>query len=288
MSLSLYRIQKNHQLFAFFVFCATLNSVYCSIWDLVMDWSLLDPTAERPFLRQMLSYKQTWLYYLAISIDPILRFNWIFYVIYAKDVQHSALLSFLIGLSEICRRGYWMLFRVENEHCTNVGRFRASRDIPLPFETTDYTPAALEGGVLAQGQPSPGQVSAQQVLQHTPSSAGTSLAQIATGSDRAHRSPSLRFRKADSPLVRTLSVVGAAMHGAHAQDFERRKKNAVMNVVEPDSSDDEAEEHVVRASNIEEEEEDERGEETQLWSDENGRENGHGKGSDKKNGKDPV
>jgi hypothetical protein len=39
MSLSLYRIDKTHQLRAFFIFCATINSVYCSLWDLIMDWS---------------------------------------------------------------------------------------------------------------------------------------------------------------------------------------------------------------------------------------------------------
>jgi hypothetical protein len=39
MSLSLYRIDKTYQLRAFFIFCATINSVYCSLWDLIMDWS---------------------------------------------------------------------------------------------------------------------------------------------------------------------------------------------------------------------------------------------------------
>jgi xenotropic and polytropic retrovirus receptor 1 len=279
-------------MFAFFVFCATLNSAYTSLWDLVMDWSLLDPTAKKPFLRDMLAYKQTWLYYLAIFIDPVLRFNWIFYAIYARELQHSALLSFLVALSEVCRRGLWMLFRVENEHCTNVVRFRASRDIPLPFETTDYTPAALESGVLSPSREDPlsGHVSAPQVLQHSPSPADASLAPIATGSDRTtHRSPSLRFRKAESPLARTLSVVGAAMHEAHAQDFVRRKKDAVMNVVEPDSSDDEAEENVGRASNIEEwDEEEDGGREERRRSEENGNGIGYGKGSDKRTGKDPI
>ena len=28
----------------------------------------------------------------------------------------------------------WSLFRVENEHCNNVGKFRASRDVPLPYK----------------------------------------------------------------------------------------------------------------------------------------------------------
>jgi hypothetical protein len=234
-------------MFTLFIFFASLNSTYCSIWDLVMDWSLLDPTAPWPFLRDTLAYKQVWLYYVAIFIDPILRFNWIFYAIYANDVQHSALLSFFVGLSEIFRRGLWTLFRVENEHCTNVTRFRASRDVPLPFESRDYTPAVLESGIMASEQGTPEEIT-------TGISPG--LTTVATGSDRTRPSPSLRFRNADSPLVRTLSIVGAAMHGAHAQDFERRKKNRIL-AIDPDSSDDEADEHLRIASQIEEADEQE-------------------------------
>lgn len=79
---------------------------------------LLDPYAKHKFLRDTLGYKQIWLYYFALVADPILRFNWVFYAIFADDVQHSAVLSFFVSLSEVCRRGLWMLFRVENEHCT--------------------------------------------------------------------------------------------------------------------------------------------------------------------------
>ena len=74
---------------------------------------LCNPYAEHPFLRDVLGYKQTWIYYAAIVLDPILRFNWIFYAIYSRDIQHSALLSFVVGLSEVIRRAMWMLFRVE-------------------------------------------------------------------------------------------------------------------------------------------------------------------------------
>lgn len=118
MCLSLWRINKTTELKSLFIVWATINAIYCTIWDLVMDWSLLNPYAKHRFLRDTLGYKQVWLYYVALVVDPILRFNWIFYAIFADDVQHSAVLSFIISLSEICRRGLWMLFRVENEHCT--------------------------------------------------------------------------------------------------------------------------------------------------------------------------
>lgn len=77
------------------------------------------------------------MYYLAILIDPILRFNWIFYAIYTSDAQHSSIVSFMVGFTEVLRRGMWTLFRVENEHCTNIERGKASRDIPLPYKIAE-------------------------------------------------------------------------------------------------------------------------------------------------------
>jgi xenotropic and polytropic retrovirus receptor 1 len=217
------------------------------IWDLVMDWSLLDFTAPKFLLRPTLAYHQTWIYYAAMIIDPILRFNWVFYAIYANDLQHSTFISFAVGLSEVLRRGMWTVFRVENEHCTNVGRFRASRDVPLPFEVHEetHTPvdeenASLTAHTAATGNP----------IDPSSTQEGTGsphLARIATGSDRSRPSPSLRLRKAaeHSPLVRGLSRVGSVLHLAHAQDFERRKRseveNALLRVFDSDSSDDEGE-----------------------------------------------
>lgn len=118
MSLSIFRIHKTHEMRAMFIVFATVNAVYCSVWDIVMDWSLLDPYAKHPFLRSTLGFKYAWWYYAAMFIDPIIRFNWIFYAIYWQDVQHSTIVSFMVGFTEVLRRGIWQLFRVENEHCT--------------------------------------------------------------------------------------------------------------------------------------------------------------------------
>lgn len=86
MTLSIWRINKpSHPLLAVFATFAFLNSVYCIFWDLSYDWSLtLNPWHKTPFLRSELAFRNyTWLYYIAIVLDPILRFNWIFYVIFA-------------------------------------------------------------------------------------------------------------------------------------------------------------------------------------------------------------
>lgn len=98
-----------------------------------MDFSLLQPHSHHPFLRDVTALKSRWPYYLIMTLDPILRFNWIFYALFTHDTQHSSIASFLIAFSEVTRRGMWTLLRVENEHCANVKQYKASRDVPLPY-----------------------------------------------------------------------------------------------------------------------------------------------------------
>jgi xenotropic and polytropic retrovirus receptor 1 len=263
MSLSLFRINKTPELKALFIFCASVNALYCTFWDLVMDWSLLDPTSKpNRFLRDTLAYKQVWLYYTAIVIDPILRFNWILYAVYADDVQHSAVLSFFVSFSEVLRRGLWMLIRVENEHCTNVGRFRASRDIPLPYEVQQATPAGLQDHEPQRVRHSgdrkrPGSnisrtttrtqahtdtdVESQNVdttplSPQTSKTSGANISRQATAGTSGSRPSTLRWRSwrsgGPSPLIVGLQRVGTALHLAHAQDFQRKKRPEVGEVVE--------------------------------------------------------
>lgn len=133
-TLSLFRMNDHPATKVSFIVFAALNGVYVTFWDLVNDWSLCQPYATARFLRDVRGFKNPWWYYGAMFIDPILRFNWIFYAIYTHDAGHASLVSFLIAFSEATRRGMWTLFRVENEHCTNVGHFRAFRDVPLPYK----------------------------------------------------------------------------------------------------------------------------------------------------------
>ena len=159
-------------------------------------------------------------------LDPILRFNWIFYAIYGHDIQHSALLSFLVSLAEVCRRGMWTLFRVENEHCTNVGRFRASRDVPLPYDlpspTQTPSPEDEYDGERWDQQPSP--------ITHRNSYDGPISSANSTNieAQEAPSTSSLRRRAtltdSQTPIIRGIARVGTAINQAHAQDFERKRR----------------------------------------------------------------
>ncbi|RHZ61310.1 SPX and EXS domain-containing protein, partial [Aspergillus thermomutatus] len=202
-TLSMYRIEKMTRFQAPFVTFALLNAVYTSLWDLIMDWSLGNPYAKHPLLREVLAFRKVWVYYAAMVADVIIRFNWIYYAIFARDIQHSALLSFMVALSEIFRRGVWTIFRVENEHCTNVLLFRASRDVPLPYEVASPEVEVDRPGedMQLQDQHATTPLSAPADIEH-----GTPI------------TPGLATRP------RGLSRVGSIMAAAHAQDFERRKR----------------------------------------------------------------
>lgn len=244
VTLSIYRIDKTPTNRVVFIMFAITNSLYCSFWDIVMDWSLGDSGAKHPFLRTMLGYKKIWIYYAAIGIDPILRFNWVIYAIEPLQIQHSAVASFVVALSEVCRRGMWSVFRVENEHCTNVQRFRASRDVPLPYDMPSSPETSAEDVATANGKngkhPRPGDEEAPLPrLKHAPTAPVLDTNSLhgqtsSTGADLdlARTQSSTRRRRASisgdadgsSPLTRGLTRVGTYLRSAHAQDFERKRK----------------------------------------------------------------
>lgn len=204
----MYRIDMQTRFQAAFITFALLNAVYTSVWDLIMDWSLGNPYAKNPMLREVLAFRRVWVYYAAMLLDVVVRFNWIFYAVFIKNIQQSALLSFMVSFSEVCRRGVWSIFRVENEHCTNVLLFRASRDVPLPYDVPSPAVPPLDGSaedVQLQEQ------------QHT------TTPFMAPG-DVEHGTPSTSSMQARRrrPSV-GISRVGTIVASAHAQDFERRR-----------------------------------------------------------------
>lgn len=209
-TLSMYRIDRHTRFEASFITFALLNAVYTSVWDLIMDWSLGNPYAKNPLLRDVLAFRRVWVYYVAMALDVVIRFNWIVYAIFVKDIQHSAVLSFVVSLSEVFRRGVWSIFRVENEHCTNVLLFRASRDVPLPYDipTAGAAAVGLDG---AQAND----------VQLREQAAGTPFI---GPTDVEHGTPSTpsvraRNRRPSAGMAR----VGTMVAAAHAQDFERRR-----------------------------------------------------------------
>ena len=209
------------------------KSVDLPVSDDTDNLGLGNPYAPHPFLREVLGYKRPWVYYTAMVIDPILRFNWVLYVVLSYERQHSALLSFFVSFSEICRRAMWTLFRVENEHCTNVGRFRASRDIPLPYELD------LNEESITEEERFPTHTTSSS-REHSPRTISRSQADGAPADvEQAPSEGSFLQRHAllrrttvaniigETPISRGLGRVGTLMTEAHAQDFERKRRPGI-------------------------------------------------------------
>ncbi|KAJ5134555.1 hypothetical protein N7526_005920 [Penicillium atrosanguineum] len=211
-TLSMYRIDRHTRFQAAFITFGLLNAVYVSVWDLIMDWSLGNPYAKHKLLREVLAFRRVWVYYVAMALDVIIRFNWIFYAIFVHDLQHSAALSFVISLSEVFRRGMWSIFRVENEHCTNVLLFRASRDVPLPYDVPVPVPAVQIPGLDGA---QPGDMQLQE--QPAPTTPFMAPGDVETGT------PSISTLRARNRHPSFAKAVGNAMSTAHAQDFQRRR-----------------------------------------------------------------
>ncbi|KAI3339816.1 EXS family-domain-containing protein [Ustulina deusta] len=220
VTLSLYRIQKTHTNLAFFITFSVANGIYTSVWDLFMDFSLLQPDARHPFLRDILGLKRRWLYYAIMIIDPILRFGWIFYAIFTH-AQHSTIVSFLVSLSEVVRRGMWALLRVENEHCSNVAQYKASRDVPLPYVLPREP--LIERTSTEEPPERPNQGSSNQDLGRTPSEDQRRLdGQPSAYSPARVEVAGLRRRRKSEGLA--AKSIRGIMATAHRQDFEKKRR----------------------------------------------------------------
>ncbi|OTA67758.1 EXS-domain-containing protein [Hypoxylon sp. EC38] len=252
VTLSLYRMRATQSNLGLFVTFSTMNGIYTSIWDLFMDFSFFQPETRHRFLRDILGLKRRWMYYVIMVLDPILRFGWVFYAIFTHNKQHSTLVSFLVALAEVTRRGMWALFRVENEHCGNVAQYKASRDIPLPYPLHNHEPLVERVSTDEEEQrqakaPPPPRIPSNvlPVEGATASSidistAGASAlgreqsgAQAQPQAQEQTEGGTMRWRRRPE-VLRARSIRGI-MADAHRQDFEKRRRP-----LEPAPSENEA------------------------------------------------
>nr|ANY26941.1 phosphate transporter PHO1-like protein 9 [Fragaria x ananassa] len=111
---------------------ATLVSTY---WDIVIDWGLLQRNSENRWLRDKLLIPNKSVYFVAMVLNVLLRLAWMQSVLGFREAPyiHRTALVAIVACLEIIRRGIWNFFRLENEHLNNVGKYRAFKSVPLPF-----------------------------------------------------------------------------------------------------------------------------------------------------------
>ncbi|KAI4352544.1 hypothetical protein L6164_006783 [Bauhinia variegata] len=115
---------------------ATIANTY---WDIVIDWGLLQKNSTNPWLRDKLCVQNRSVYIVAMVLNVLLRLAWMQSVLGIREAPflHRTALTALVTCLEIIRRGIWNFFRLENEHFNNVGKYRAFKSVPLPFNCED-------------------------------------------------------------------------------------------------------------------------------------------------------
>ncbi|CAO3597875.1 unnamed protein product [Absidia cylindrospora] len=130
------RISPSPTIEAFWILVSIINSTYTSIWDIKMDWGLMNTKSSHFLLRDNLVFYK-WTYYVAIPMNILLRFAWA--INKAGMIYNSQTISFFTAILEAFRRIVWNFFRLENEHLNNCGHYRAIKEIPLPFVLNETT-----------------------------------------------------------------------------------------------------------------------------------------------------
>jgi len=102
-------------------------SLYLLFWDIKMDWDLGHFYSKNFFLRDKLMYSK-WTYWFLLISNLILRFTWL-YNIFITNIQDEIKII-VFSILEIFRRGFWVLYRVENENINNFEKYRTVLDIP--------------------------------------------------------------------------------------------------------------------------------------------------------------
>ncbi|KAL4362049.1 hypothetical protein GQ457_04G010980 [Hibiscus cannabinus] len=112
---------------------SAIAAIFCTYWDLVYDWGLLNRDSKNFLLRDKLLVPHKKVYFGAMGLNVLLRFAWLQTVLNFNFSLHPQTLTTIVASLEIIRRGIWNFFRLENEHLNNVGKYRAFKSVPLPF-----------------------------------------------------------------------------------------------------------------------------------------------------------
>ncbi|KAJ3321900.1 hypothetical protein HDV06_003766 [Boothiomyces sp. JEL0866] len=107
-----------------------MASVMAYCWDIFFDWGLF----QVGWLRKEIVFPP-WVYYMGIVVNFPLRFTWAVLLApnYWNAFSMSPFLVYMFAILEILRRSFWAVLRMENEHSNNVGQFRVTKELPLPF-----------------------------------------------------------------------------------------------------------------------------------------------------------
>ncbi|KAF2575368.1 hypothetical protein F2Q70_00000240 [Brassica cretica] len=133
---TIFEMQKGRYLLTVAVATSTIATLFNTYWDIFMDWGLMNPYSKNPWLRDKLLIPHKSTYFIVMVVNVVLRLAWMQTVLGIREAPflHKRALVAVVAILEIIRRGIWNFFRLENEHLNNVGKYRAFKSVPLPFQ----------------------------------------------------------------------------------------------------------------------------------------------------------
>ncbi|KAJ1925387.1 Signal transduction protein [Tieghemiomyces parasiticus] len=165
----IYPSRTNKIIWLFFAVASTLVSYS---WDILMDWSMFEMVNGRPVLRRERKYSWTWTYWFAIISNFVIRFGWMSSLtgstVFLKDRNHYEVIAFGAAFIDAFRRFQWNIYRMENEHVNNCGAFRATKDVPLPYDTLPRGGGSENVGLNSQDSGADDNFAAFGILPPTP------------------------------------------------------------------------------------------------------------------------
>ncbi|PIN13290.1 putative small molecule transporter [Handroanthus impetiginosus] len=131
---SAYTLNKGFSWKLIALVASVLAAVFSTYWDIVIDWGLFQRNSKNRWLRDKLLIPHKSAYFVAMVLNVLLRLAWMQTVMNITIFSlHRQTMVALVASLEIIRRGLWNFFRLENEHLNNVGKYRAFKSVPLPF-----------------------------------------------------------------------------------------------------------------------------------------------------------
>jgi len=114
-----------------------IATLYAYCWDVKMDWGLIQPDSKYPLLRNNTMLPIPFYYYAIVS-NFFLRFFWAITISPLPPAIgiNPNLLTLIAAVLEVFRRFTWSIIRFENEYVNNVGKFRKTDWVPLPFDVS--------------------------------------------------------------------------------------------------------------------------------------------------------
>ncbi|KAL5807813.1 hypothetical protein ACOSQ3_028504 [Xanthoceras sorbifolium] len=136
---TIYELRKGKILLIVAIASSVVATIANTYWDIVMDWGLLRRSSRNRWLRDKLVIPNKSVYFIAMVLNIILRLAWMQTVLGFREAPflHRTAMIAVVASLEIIRRGIWNFFRLENEHLNNVGKYRAFKSVPLPFNYND-------------------------------------------------------------------------------------------------------------------------------------------------------